>query len=124
MFYVYAFLLALTPIIMMLVGCGWKKFPPKTPNGYYGYRSAMSMKSQATWDFAQQEIAKIWFKVGVILLLPTYISLFLFRNTDKDTLGIAVIIIVSVQLFAMMFPMYFVEKALKRLFHKDGSKKE
>ena len=42
----------LIPAAMLLLGRHFLTRPPKTINGLYGYRTARSMKNQATWDFA------------------------------------------------------------------------
>lgn len=43
----------LIPVCMIIIGKVFSKNPPKTINGVYGYRTAMSMKNKDTWNFAQ-----------------------------------------------------------------------
>lgn len=52
------------------------KFPPKTINGWYGYRTARSMKSQERWEFAQIYSARELVKHGLFLILFGGIGLF------------------------------------------------
>lgn len=40
------------PVLMVLCGYLMYKHTPKDINGLVGYRTAMSMKNQETWDFA------------------------------------------------------------------------
>ena len=56
-----------TGIIFIAVGALLYKFPPKSINFLYGYRTKNSMKTQERWDFAQIYAAKTIIKVGFIL---------------------------------------------------------
>lgn len=58
------------------------KRPPKNINGLYGYRTAMSMKNQATWTFAHHYAGKIWFYSGIASLSLSLVVLFLFCRTS------------------------------------------
>ena len=49
----------------------WKNICNQTPkkiNHIYGYRTAMSMKSNETWVFAHPYFGKWWFTIGLFLL--------------------------------------------------------
>lgn len=56
-------ILLLLPILLFLIflSIGWyqSKYPPKSINSLYGYRTARSMKSQKNWDFAQSMSAQM-----------------------------------------------------------------
>jgi uncharacterized membrane protein len=55
--------LLVLPILLFLVflSIGWyqSKYPPKSVNSLYGYRTARSMKSQKNWDYAQSMSARM-----------------------------------------------------------------
>lgn len=74
---VMAFAMFLTPGIMVFFGCSMRDHPPKTINAVYGYRTAMSMINQDTWDYAQAACAKRWRIWGRILALITLMVLIL-----------------------------------------------
>ena len=61
-----ALIVLLIPGTMVLFGYVWKKHPPKTINGIYGYRTRRSMQNWATWEFAHQYCARLWRKLGCI----------------------------------------------------------
>lgn len=65
---VMAFAVFLIPGIMVFFGCSMRNHPPKTINAVYGYRTAMSMINQDTWDYAQAACAKRWRIWGRILV--------------------------------------------------------
>lgn len=75
----YTFLLSGT---MIGFGFLFQKRPPKNINGLYGYRTAMSMKNQATWTFAHHYAGKIWFYSGIASLSLSLVVLFLFCRTS------------------------------------------
>ena len=86
---ILAFALLLTPGIMIISGRLMADHPPKTINGAYGYRTAMSMMNQDTWDYAQAACAERWRKWGRILALITLAVLIyaLRRPGGEDFMG-------------------------------------
>ena len=62
------------------------KRPPRKINDLYGYRTAMSMKSQETWDFAHRYCGRIWLWSGAGILLLSVIAMVIFRG-DFYTAG-------------------------------------
>ena len=67
----------LIPVTMVFIGKRFQKKPPKEINGIYGYRTAMSMKSKETWEYAHHCCGKLWYVSGLVMLLPTVIALVL-----------------------------------------------
>ena len=51
-------ILCISGLIFLLAGFIQQRFPPKKINHLYGYRTSNSMKSQESWDFAQEYSAK------------------------------------------------------------------
>lgn len=106
------------PIVM--VGCGglWRKQPPKSINKFYGYRTARSMKSKESWDFAHKYIGRIWFKLGVGIAIFTIIIFFIFKNSNDSTLGKVFVNLMIIQIITLIVPIISTEIALKRKFEK------
>ena len=48
----------LIPLAMVAVGLWMYRRPPRKRNGFVGYRTARSRRSQQAWDFAQRHFAK------------------------------------------------------------------
>lgn len=54
-FWIYSLaMVLLIPLIMIVLGFIYGKYPPKKINHISGYRTTMSMKNQDTWDFANR----------------------------------------------------------------------
>lgn len=55
-------------LIMTVGGAVFWMYPPKKINGFYGYRTTRSHKSQEAWDFAQKYSAKMMTVLGLVAL--------------------------------------------------------
>ena len=122
----WVFMLAmdlLVPGLMVGFGREFMKNPPTEINPGYGYRTAMSSKSQEAWDFAQKYMGEVWFKAGRFLLLPSILPLLLVLGRDVGTVGMVGWIACGVQLAAMLGSIAATERALKRNFDKSGKRK-
>ncbi len=89
-----------------------------------GYRTWRSMKNDETYKFAQKEAGKYWYSSGIILLLPSIISMFLVIGRDKNTISCDGLAVVAVQMIVMLMSIIPVERALKNNFDKNGDKIE
>ncbi len=67
--YILRFITILPGIAFLFSGLLLKKFPAKKPNALYGYRTSTSMKSQETWDAAQQIGAQESIRLGLIQIV-------------------------------------------------------
>ena len=62
--------LILTPVTFIAIGwLGQHGMAAGSVNGSYGYRTALSMQSQAAWDFAQAYFGPVAWRVGWVSLL-------------------------------------------------------
>ena len=109
----------LLPVTMIAFGAAWKKHPPRDVNGVYGYRTAMSMKSQQTWDFAHQCCARWWFWTGLLLAVVTVLVLVLTEVLFDSHSETALLWLMGVQLVAMLLSLLPTERALRRRFDRD-----
>ena len=100
--------------IFYLVALVLSKFPPKKINYFYGYRTKASMKSQKSWEFAQNYTSK---KMKYISLYIFIIGAFLsFLNIElmwSLWLGIIISILMPVLMILE------VEKELKTRYPKE-----
>lgn len=106
----------LTPLIMILIGLIWRRHPPKTMNGVYGYRTNSSMKNQETWDYAHTACSKVWVILGSLVLLISLIFCVLYTEvsvTQMENLSIIVVIFQCISLVLSIVP---VEIMIKRKF--------
>ena len=98
--------------------------PPKNINDLFGYRTAMSMKNRDTWEFAHRYCGKLWFRLGLVLLVISVPLLLLVFGKDIDTIGAVGLAICSIQLILMFMTIFLTENALKKVFDKNGRRKD
>lgn len=114
----------LIPAIMMIFGLAFRNKAPKEINYIFGYRTARSMKTQETWEFAHLLLGKIWFRCGLTLLVISLVLMLLVLGKDQDIIGNFGMIITYVELGVLIVTIIPVEKALKKNFDKDGKRKD
>ncbi len=81
------------------------------------------MKNMDTWKFAHEYAGKLWWKLGMILIVPTILVHLPFYGADDDTIGFFSIIVMIVQLIVLIVSILPTEKALKQNFNEDGTKR-
>jgi uncharacterized membrane protein len=86
-------------------------FPPKNINDFYGYRTAKSKKNQETWDFAQRYSAITMTKAGLLLMITSFLGLFVSINENSQ-----VVLGISLTVIAGEVMIYFTEKAIKNKY--------
>lgn len=109
------------PAIMLTLGILWKKNPPKNINGFYGYRTPRSMKSQEAWDFAQRYISNLYFTWGVICSVLTALVLSVYMGSG-DILEKMMIYVTIFQVACVVLPIVPTEIALRKNFDRDGKR--
>ena len=112
------------PIIMVIFGKSFLKAAPKEINGIYGYRTAMSMKNQDTWEFAHKHFEKVWFYAGLILLPLNIIPLLFVIDKGTDLISTVGTVVCMVDIFVMLLSIIPTERALKKNFDSDGNRIE
>lgn len=110
----------LVPAIMIICGRIMWKHPPQTPNKFIGYRTPRSMASTESWDFAHRFCGKLWWRIGWIILIPSIGIHLPFYRASEEFLGNLGAALCVAQCAALIVPVFFTERALKRTF---GDKK-
>lgn len=113
----------LTPFIMIGFGRYFLKNAPKEINIVFGYRTAMSMKSKETWEFAHKYCGKIWYVSGLIMLPVTVLLLLLTIGKSENCVGTVGGIICMVQLIPLIGSIFPTEIALKKNFDTNGQRR-
>lgn len=113
----------LAPVTMIILGRLFLRSLPHTINYTFGYRTAMSMKNQETWQFAHQYCGKLWLRLGWTLVPFSLIPMLFVIGNDIETIanvGLAVALLQLAPLVGSIFP---TEIALKKVFDKTGRRK-
>jgi uncharacterized membrane protein len=111
----WTIVLVLTGLLFALSGFILKKYPPKSINWFYGYRTARAMKGQDQWDFAQKLAGREMMRSGLLLVV---LGLAWLPLSDEAAVAVA---LVPVIIFAFL-PVVRVETALKKRFEGSGRK--
>ena len=105
----------LTGPIFLITGWILRRFPPKSINSLYGYRTPRSMKNKENWDFSQTYAANLMMQCGGFMLAIAIIYLLspITLNMAIDfSLSMGIIILVCIVLIIKT------ERALKK-FEKN-----
>ena len=121
---IYLISVAFIPLLLIVIGKIFEKYPSKEPNIAIGFRTKLSMMNKETWDYAQRLFPKVWISLGRIMLPLSLIILFLLYSEDKDYTGNLVLILILVQVVLMLGSILYVNLKLKAAFNSDGSRKE
>ena len=113
----------MVPALMLLFGWIFRKHPPKNINNIYGYRTSMSMKNTDTWKFAHDHCGRLWWKLGWIMLIPSFVVHIPFYHSSENTIGIVAAVLCTMQCVVLVFSVFPTEKALKRTFTEDGMRR-
>ena len=120
-FYIMMFICNLfIPIVMLICGFFMFKYPPKEINGIIGYRTTMSRKNKDTWKFAHYYCGRLWFKLGLLLLILTIIIQIPLAHSSENAIGYMTLVIEAAQLVGLLGSIVFVERALKKTFDEHG----
>lgn len=111
------------PIIMLVVGRMMWKHCPKQINRVIGYRTAHSMKNMDTWKFAHEYCGQLWWRIGLIMLVPSVIIHIPFYCSDDNIIGIVTLILVAIQVIVLIASIFPTEAALKKRFNDDGTRR-
>ena len=122
----WIFMLAMNllfPLIMIVMGRYFMKKSPKEINYIFGYRTNMSMKNKDTWDFAHKYFGKRWFCLGWLLIPISVIPMLFVIGKGEDIIGTVGMVVMVIDLILLIAPIFPTERALKKIFDKDGNKR-
>ena len=122
----WIFMLAMNllfPLIMIVMGRYFMKKSPKEINYIFGYRTNMSMKNKDTWDFAHNYFGKLWFRLGWLLIPISVIPMLFVIGKGEDIIGTVGMVVMVIDLILLIAPIFHTERALKKIFDKDGNKR-
>ena len=113
----------LIPFVMIVVGRMSWKYCPKNINSLIGYRTTRSMKSMDTWKFAHEYCGKLWWKLGWLIMILTALMYIPLYQSNDNMIGIAGVVLITIQCTVLIISIYPTEKALKEHFNDDGTRK-
>ena len=111
------------PLVMIVVGRMTWKHCPKNINSLIGYRTTRSMKNMDTWKFAHEYCGKLWWKLGWLIMILTALMYIPLYQGNDNMIGIAGVVLITIQCTVLIISIYPTEKALKKHFNDDGTRK-
>lgn len=111
----------LVPVIMLIAGRLMWKHCPRQINGVLGYRTTRSMINMDTWKFAHEYCGRLWWKIGLVLLVLSALVHIPFYHSNKGTLEVLGGVLMAVQCIVLILSVFPTEAALKRTFYEDGT---
>ena len=111
------------PLVMIVVGRMTWKHCPKNINSLIGYRTTRSMKNMDTWKFAHEYCGKLWWKLGWLIMILTVLMYIPLYQSNDNIIGIAGVVLITIQCTVLIISIYPTEKALKEHFNDDGTRK-
>ncbi len=123
-FWIYMLIIdLLLPFTMIGFGKYFSKTAPKNINTVFGYRTSMSMKNKDTWIFAHKYCGKIWFVSGLITLPISVATMILVVGGSENVVGTVGAALCGIQIIPMIVSVILTEKALNKIFDKNGIKR-
>lgn len=101
-------------LLLLIISILILNFPPAKINGWYGYRTASSIKSQERWDFAQRYSSRFMFKVALVMLFMGILGI---KIQTSESLGTAISLGIMIIMLGIM--VYKTETAIHKKFDNN-----
>ncbi len=110
------------PVLLAVFGLCLFTNPPKKISDTVGYRTKLSCKNTEIWLFAQNYAGKLWFVLGIIMLVISAPVMFLFKAEDDGTICIVTAVVFVVQTVFFLISNAMIAKKLKQNFDENGNR--
>lgn len=94
-----------------------------SPNPFIGYRTALSMRNQDTWDFANADCARRFQKAGPWMAAASFAVMLCVMAAPPDIQTAVLLVVMGAQVACVCIEAWLVEKDLRRTFDKDGTRR-
>ena len=116
MYYINLVIGLLPPLVMLVIGIIWRRKPPARQSSGLAYRTALSERTQETWDFAHTHISRLWVRLGVVLSICTAILVYVWVKENFTLL----LWVMAGQMAFLCCSAFFVDMLLKAAFDENG----
>ncbi|MBV7531221.1 SdpI family protein [Chitinophaga sp. sic0106] len=106
-------------LLFVIMGYLIARFPPKSVNAWYGYRSFLSTRNQEMWEAANKDAAFVSKKVGFVLMLIGICCALIFDRQSDWFMYITVGTLVA----GVLYIVGDTEWMLSNEFDDDGNRK-
>ena len=113
----------LLPIVMIISGRMMWKHCPKEINYWIGYRTTRSTKNLETWKFANEYYGHLYEKIGWTTLIIPALVMLPFMHRSESIIGKVGTVVCLLQCIVLILPIFPTERALKKNFFEDGTRR-
>ena len=113
----------IVPVVMVVAGIIMLKHCPKKINMLLGYRTTRSMVNMDTWRFAHHHCGRLWWRIGLIMLILSALAHIPFYQSSEAVIGTFASVLCWVQVAILVVSVFPTERALKKTFNDDGTRK-
>ncbi len=100
-----------------MIGTGKKILSDMPPIGaWYGFKSKYSLINNESWEFANNNMAKLWINIGETLTPAAAIAMIFCFGKDKNTILSYFGLILLVDVISMLYSRFYVSKLLKEKY--------
>ena len=110
------------PIAMICIGFRMSRKPPEDMKSAIAYRTKRAKLNRETWDFANNHCGKIWYMLGIALMVLTLAVMKECKGETDETLATIAFTVVLIQIISVVISMLPTEMALKRNFDSKGNR--
>ncbi len=111
------------PVAMVALGLILWRCPPKGPNWLLGFRSRRARAGDDSWAFAQDLAGKIWFCLGLCLLIAALLVCHSLRDVDIEASLPTWLLLLVGQIVAMLVVIITVNIVLLCKFDRFGRRR-
>lgn len=111
-------------LVFLVGGYSLRKTAKRKINHIIGYRTSLSMKNEDTWAFANDELGKIWIKIGWFIVPFTILFNAVFAFVKLNCYEMVCVLFVISEIVVVFITIAIVESKMSRTFNRDGSRKE
>lgn len=111
-------------LVFLVGGYSLRKTAKRKINHIIGYRTSLSMKNEDTWAFANDELGKIWIKIGWFIVPFTILFNVVFAFVKLNCYEMFCVFFVICEIVVVFITIAIVESKMRRTFNRDGSRKE
>lgn len=116
MYYLCFVLVMVMPVIMFVLGLRWRVSPPAYKTGKLVYRTEVTEKSPAVWEFAHIHCGKLWSRFGVILAVISAVLMVALKGSYQKLL----LWLLCGQMAILCISILMIEILTKNLFDENG----
>lgn len=116
MYYICFALAMIAPLAMLIVGVKWFMSPPAYKADGFAYRTAVTERGPAVWEFAHTHIGKLWGRFGAILLVLSIILLLVFKEYYQKF----ILWLLVGQMVIFCITVFMIEILTKSLYDENG----